>query len=44
MGAFKQHAGLFKNEGLLRDELEEDGKELEEAEEEYFKDQEVFEE
>jgi hypothetical protein len=36
MSAFKKHAGLFKNEGALRDELEDEGKTLEEAEDEYF--------
>lgn len=44
MGAFKKHAGLFVNEGKLRDELEDEGKTLEEAEGEYFKDEEIFEE
>jgi len=43
MSAFKKHAGLFKNEGIMRDELEEDGEELEKAEGEYFKDEEIFE-
>ena len=43
MGAYKNQGGPFLNEGALRDRLEENGKTLEEAEDEYFKDEEVFE-
>ncbi len=43
MSAFKEQAGSFINEGDMRDRLEEYGKTLEEAEGEYFKDEEVFE-
>jgi hypothetical protein len=35
---FKRHAVAFKNEAESEEELEDEGKTLEEAEEEYFED------
>jgi len=36
--AFKKHDAPFKNEADLEEELEDEGKTLEEAEDEYFED------
>lgn len=38
MAAYKKHLCAFRNEGECEEELEEEGKTLEDAEEEYFKD------
>ena len=38
MAAYKKHLCALKNEAEAEDELEEEGKTLEDAEDEYFKD------
>lgn len=38
VNAFKKHALAFKNEAEAEDELEDEGKTLEDAEEEFFED------